>query len=335
MDEAALSEYLDRRMPSRAPVKVTRHRAGHSNETFFVTRGDRRWVLRRPPRGAFLPTAHDVGREYRAMAALQRTIARVPRTHLYCADESVIGAPFYLMERVEGVVVRDRAPKGFGPGARAGFGTELVDTLAELHSLDPATLDVPGGARPGGYLERQLRRWSGQLELTLPHTRPIPDLETVGAWLAANKPQSPPPTVVHGDYKLDNALFSPRPPARLEVMLDWEMATVGDPLADLGWLISFWPDSPGADDLLARMTPVGTEPGFTARAELVRRYGERTGLELAGLDWYEVLAVWKLAILLEGSYARHLSGATDDPFFAELGRAVPQLALRARKVAAA
>lgn len=330
VDEERLAAYLERHLPGGAPLRVRRLRAGHSNETFVVTWGGRDYVLRRPPRGAFLPTAHDVGREYRVMSALARTPVRVPRCVLMCDDEDVIGAPFYLMERVGGIVIRDRLPAAFGRPHRTAIAHELVDALVELHAVDPAACGLVGFGRPDGYLERQLRRWNGQLELTLPHTRPVPELEEVGRWLAAHIPAQSATTIVHGDYKLDNVMLAATPPVRVVAILDWEMSTLGDPLADLGWMVSFWwqPGEPGCEVLshLARVTAL---EGFPSRAELVARYAEATGRDVTHLRWYVVLALWKLAVLLEGSYARHLAGATDDPFFATLERGVPGLARHA------
>jgi aminoglycoside phosphotransferase (APT) family kinase protein len=334
IDEAALQKYIAERLDGDGAIVVERHQAGHSNETFFIRRETQEWVLRRPPRGAFLPTAHDVGREYRVLTALADTAARVPRTVLMCEDESVIGAPFYLMERVRGFVIRNELPEIFTKEHRAGLGTELVDALVELHAIDVRTLELEGFGKPTGYLERQLRRWQGQMELTLPHTRDLPELERVAQWLHDKLPTSPPTTLVHGDYKLDNVMFDLKTPPRLITILDWEMSTFGDPLADLGYMISFWrePDDAG-DDLFADLSRVTELPGFQTRADLIERYASQTGREVAALGWYIVLAIWKLAVLLEGSYARHLAGMTDDPFFARMKEGVPHLARRALDIA--
>jgi aminoglycoside phosphotransferase (APT) family kinase protein len=334
VDEAALEKYLDEHLPGDGELVVERHQAGHSNETFFLRRGADGWVLRRPPRGAFLPTAHDVGREYRVLTALADTPARVPRTLLMCEDESVIGAPFYLMERVHGDVIRNELPGIFTEKHREGLGTELIDALVELHAIDPQALDLEGFGKPTGYLERQLRRWQGQMELTLPLTRPLPELERVGEWLRENLPTSPPTTLVHGDYKLDNVMFKASPPPRLIAILDWEMSTLGDPLADLGYMISFWRE-PGdeRDEIFGDLRGVTEMPGFQTRAELIDRYASQSRRDVDDLDWYVVLAIWKLAVLLEGSYARHLGGMTDDPFFALMKEGVPYLAHRALSIA--
>jgi len=336
VDEEALARFLNEQFKGEADLVVQRHRAGHSNETFIVLRGGlQEMVLRRPPLGAFLPSAHDVAREFRVMKALDETPVRVPQPLCLSEDESIIGAPFYLMERVQGLVIRDELPDVFAASDRRRIGEELVDALVELHAVDPASCGLDTFGKPTGYLDRQLRRWTGQLELTLPFTRPLPDLEKVGEWLRDNRPDSPPTTIVHGDYKLDNVMFAPEPPPRLMAILDWEMSTLGDPLADVGWMASFWLDpEDGTDDLLARQASVTQQPGFMRRAELVERYRQATGRDTSGLGWYVVLAIWKLAILLEGSYARHLGGMTDDPFFAQMKTGVPRLAQRALEVAA-
>ena len=334
VDEAALKAYLDSHFGAPAELSVQRHRAGHSNETFFVRYGSDELVLRRPPRGAFLPTAHDVSREYRVLHALDSTAVRSPRTVLMCDDESVIGAPFYVMERVDGVVIRSQLPEQFDEQARPRLGEEMIDALAELHDVDIDACGLGDFGKRKRYLERQLRRWSGQLELTLPMTRPLPDLERLGDWLGDSRPHSPKATLVHGDYKLDNVMFAPVGPVRLVAILDWEMSTLGDPLADLGWMASFWLESGEEDDdVLADLNRVTRLEGFGTRSELVRRYEDRTGRDAAALEWYRVLATWKLAILLEGSYARHLAGMTDDPFFARMERDVPALARRGLAIA--
>jgi aminoglycoside phosphotransferase (APT) family kinase protein len=341
VDPSRLAAYLDRHLPSGpdgagTPLQVVRHRAGHSNETFFVSRGAARWVLRRPPRGAFLPTAHDVVREHRVLSALAGTPVRAPRPVLVCEDASVIGAPFALMEAVDGFVIRDRLPAPFAGSdharGRRTIGEDLVDALAEVHGVDWRAIGLEGFGKPGGYLERQLRRWGGQLERTEPLTRVLPDLHRAGDWLGRHLPAESRLSLVHGDYKLDNVVVASDPP-RVVAILDWEMSTLGDPLADLGWMLSFWrePADPAGFDLEVE-APTRT-PGFPSRAELTERYEARSGRPAGDLTFYLVLAVWKLAILLEGSYARHLAGLTDDPFFSRMEEAVPALARRALAVA--
>jgi aminoglycoside phosphotransferase (APT) family kinase protein len=334
VDPEALQAFLARALPgSDAPLLVERIRGGHSNETFIVRRSEERWVLRRPPRGPLLPTAHDVGREYRVLRALAGTDLPVPIPLLHCADTSVIGAPFYLMQYVDGVVIRGALPPGFARrvGACAALGEELIDRLVDLHAVDWQAVGLGDFGKPQGYLERQVRRWTGQLDAS--RTREIPDLDWVTRWLQEHLPPSGPATIVHGDYRLDNALYAPEPPARIRAILDWEMATLGDPLADLGYLLSFWRERGDPDlGLSEEAWRITQEPGFLTRAQLVERYAVRTGRRLDDVSFYVALAIWKLAILLEGSYVRHRAGTTDDPFFATLDVGVPNLARRARAV---
>ena len=314
------------------PVEVKRIHAGHSNLTFLVRFEGGEYVLRRPPAGEVAPTAHDVLREHRVLAALQDTPVRVPRVLAAGEGEGVLpdGKAFYLMERVPGTVIRSRLPSGWGddPHDRRRVGEELVDALVELHGVDAAAVGLADLGRPSGYVERQLRRWQAQRDFA--RVREIPDLDVVARWLAAHVPESPPPTLVHGDYKLDNVVFADDPPARLTAILDWEMCTIGDPFADLGWLLSFWVEPGEPVEGMRALAAVSATGGFATRAELAERYGAASGRRVGDIRFYEALAVWKLAILLEASYARHLAGTTDDPFFALLETGVPELAARGR-----
>ena len=240
IDVPALERFLAERVPGDdAPLDCERHVVGSSNVTYYVTRGSQEWVLRRPPRGPLLPTAHDVLREHRYIAALQGQ-ARVPTPVVACDDESIIGAPFYLMERCFGAMLRDGIPEVYDtPAGRRRVAEDLVITLVELHAVDWEAVGLRG--RGSGYLERQMRRWIGQWELTRPQTRDLPGLEEIVAWLRARIPEDAGATVVHGDYRLDNVMFGAEEP-RVVAIFDWEMATVGDPLADVGWLLSYWGD---------------------------------------------------------------------------------------------
>ena len=334
VDAERLTAYAADGLPGEGPLAVERLAAGHSNLTFVVRRGDREWILRRPPQGPLLPTAHDVIREYRVLDLLARSGCgvRVPAVTLSCEDPDVIGAPFYLMERVSGEVIRTALPAWAGEAERRAIGFELVDALAELHAAPVEPFVDAGIGKPSGYLARQLRRWRGQREGA--KTRELPDYDALSAWLEENLPMDAGSSLVHGDYKLDNVAIAPEGP-RLTAILDWEMATVGDPLADLGYLMSFWIEPGERDEFSEVAGNVTTEPGFPTRAEMVQRYATGSGRDVTDLTAYVVLAIWKLAILLEGSYSRHLAGTTDDPFFALLDRGVPSLLARARSVAGA
>lgn len=326
VDPVRLGAFLDDRVEGEGPFEVTRHVAGHSNETFFVKRGPHHWVLRRPPLAVYLPTAHDVLREYRILSALKQTPVRVPQVVLACEDPSVIGAAFYLMEKVEGFVIRDHVPETLEANR---IGVELVTALSELHQVDPTAVD----GKPAGYLQRQVRRWSGQLELATSITakvRDVPDMWQARDWLISNLPESGTPAIVHGDYKLDNVMFADASTTRLSAILDWEMSTVGDPLADLGWLLSFWREPSDLPDPLHDDLPRLPQ----SRNEIIDIYRELTNRKIDDMRWYVVLALWKLACLLEGSFGRHLLGSTDDPFFTRLEAGVPALARSALDVAA-
>jgi len=300
---------------------------GHSNVTFALSTGV---VLRRPPRGPLPPSAHDVLREARLLRALQATPVRTPRVLAGCDNLEVIGAPFYVMELIEGEVITSVVPAALRSTAgHQRIATELVDALVELHDVDWTTLDLKGFGRPTGYLERQLRRFGGLWEHN--RTRDVPEVAEVGRWLADNLPPEQPACIVHGDYRLGNVMFDARAPARLIAVLDWEMATIGDPLADVGYMLSHWRQR---DDPPSRFSlQVATEgDGFPDRRGLVELYAERSGRPVEHLDWYIVLAVWKSVVFMEGNYRRAVSGATDDPYLKTFGEGVIELARHALQV---
>jgi aminoglycoside phosphotransferase (APT) family kinase protein len=247
-----------------------------------------------------------------------------------CDDPAVIGAPFYVMECVTGEVITDSIPAAFdNPSERAAIADELIDALVELHSIDWTAIGLEGFGKPTGYLERQLRRFGGLWEHN--RTRELPQVEEVGRWLAANLPDSPPTTIVHGDFRLGNTMFAPTPPARLVAIFDWEMATIGDPLADVGYMLMHW-TQPG--DALGKFNAhnVTLLPGFPSRAELTARYEERSGRSVQALDWYVTLALWKAVVFMEGNYKRAIAGSTDDPYLKSFGEGVIEIAERALAV---
>jgi aminoglycoside phosphotransferase (APT) family kinase protein len=301
---------------------------GHSNVTFALSTGV---VLRRPPRGPLPPSAHDVLREARLLLALEVTRVRTPRVLAVCSDPDVIGAPFYVMEEIGGDVVTNAIPAALdNPPQRARIADELIDALVEVHAVDWTTIGLEGFGKPTGYLERQLRRFGGLWEHN--KTREIPEFEQVAQWLAANVPESPPATIVHGDYRLGNVVLVRGAPARVAAILDWEMATIGDPLADLGYMMIHWrqADDPPAGKF--NLQSVTVKPGFPTRQQLVARYERRSGRSMTALDWYVTLALWKAVAFMEGNYKRAVSGATDDPYLKSFGDGVVELARRALDV---
>ena len=300
---------------------------GHSNVTFVLSTGV---VLRRPPRGPLPPSAHDVLREARLLRALAPTRVRVPGVLAVCDRPEVIGVPFYVMERVDGDVITDSVPAGLDtPEERGRIADELIDALVELHATDWRGAGLEGFGKPTGYLERQLRRFNGLWEHN--RTRELPQVDEVGAWLSENIPESPPATIVHGDYRLGNTMFAPRSPAQLIAILDWEMATIGDPLADVGYMLMHWTE-PGDARGKFNLNNETLQPGFPTRAELTASYEERSGRSVRALDWYMTLALWKAVVFMEGNYKRALSGSTDDPYLKTFGEGVVEIADRALTV---
>jgi aminoglycoside phosphotransferase (APT) family kinase protein len=301
---------------------------GHSNVTFSLSTGV---VLRRPPRGPLPPSAHDVLREARLLRALESTPVRAPKVLAVCDDSSVIGAPFYVMERLEGVVVTDTLPDPLdNPEQRARIADELIDALVELHAVDWRAVGLEGFGKPTGYLERQLRRFTGLWEHN--KTRELAEVEQVGEWLRANLPESPPATIVHGDYRLGNTMLAPEAPARLIAIFDWEMATIGDPLADLGYMMIHWVQGDDPAVGMFNLHSVTQLEGFPTRAELISRYEQRSGRSMHALTWYVTLALWKAVVFMEGNYKRAVAGSTDDPFLKSFGEGVVELARRAVEV---
>ena len=304
---------------------------GHSNVTFAVTRGDAEFVLRRPPRGPLPPSAHDVLREARVLGAIAGH-ARVPKVLAACADEGVIGAPFFAMEKVEGHVVTSEVPAALDSVEdRQRMGEELIDALVEIHAVDWHAVGLEGYGKPTGYTERQVRRFTGLWEHN--RTRDIPQVEKVGGWLAANLPDSPPATIVHGDYRLGNVMMAPESPARLNAVFDWEMGTIGDPLADLGYLCTLWVSRDDPSLGMFELSGVTRQEGFPLREELIARYEEGSGRSMTDIRWYQTLALWKSIVFMEGNYKRAISGATDDPYLKSFGDGVVMLAERAEEVA--
>jgi aminoglycoside phosphotransferase (APT) family kinase protein len=323
-----LREFLAaNRLAAPAGLDATPIGEGHSCVTFGLSTGV---VLRRPPRGPLPPSAHDVLREARLLRALEPTPVRSPKVLAVCDDPAVIGAPFYVMELVQGDVITTAVPGPLdNPTERARIADELVDSLVELHAVDWTTLGLEGFGKPTGYLERQLRRFNGLWEHN--RTRELPAVEEVGAWLTANLPVSPAATIVHGDYRLGNTMFAAGAPARLIAIFDWEMATIGDPLADLGYMMIHW-TQPGDQTGRFNLQSVTTLPGFPTRQELIARYEERSGRSMQALSWYVTLALWKAVVFMEGNYKRAVSGSTDDPYLKTFGEGVLELARRALQV---
>lgn len=339
VDDDSLAAYLESHLGPVEYYDIEHHPEGHSNETLFVTWGEKELVIRRPPPGETADTAHDVLREYRIIDSLQETDVCVPRTVVGCEDHSVLGSDFYVMEKQDGDVIRTDEPERFRTtDHRQWIGEELIDRLAEIHKVDYDAVGLGDIGYPDGFTQRQVDRWSEQLEWAFEVTaaeREVPRIHEVTDWLQKNVPEEYPQTLVHGDYKLDNVMFGPGTPPNIASIFDWELSTLGDPLTDLGWMLSFWwdekdPEPPSSvGDLLE---PITMTEGYHTRRELVARYEAQTGFTFENETFYRTLAVYKLAGLGEMFFRRYLEGNSDDPLYPEMRNGVPQLADRAIRI---
>ena len=322
LDLAALRAHLDSRLPGLVQGELTGElvQGGRSNLTYVVGDGAQRWVVRRPPLGHVLATAHDMGREYRVMSALAGTAVPVPRTHLLCEDDAVIGAPFYVMEHVDGTVFRGpELTEQLSVPQRRDLSMQLVDVLADLHSIDPDAVGLGDFGRPDGFLERQVRRWSKQLAAS--HSREIDGISELSERLTASVPTTQRAAIVHGDYRLDNVIVDD---LRISAVLDWEMATLGDPFTDLGLLAVYWEGFSGIPvNPIAK--GVGPEYEFPTSRELLERYAQRSGADLSELDWYRAFGFFKIAVILEGIHYRYTRNQTVGEGFDHVGGLVAPL----------
>jgi len=322
----------DRKLGDPSDLRVENISFGHSNEVHLIHFDGKSWALRRPPRGPLLPTAHDVLREYRVLKALQETPLPLPRVYASCDDPGYIGAPFYLMEHMRGRVIRSPNVPGSEPSfaetpaQRRAVSEGMIDLLVTLQAIDWRAVGLERFGRPDGYLERQLKRWTDQLERTLPLTRPLPVMEKIRDWLNTHIPAVQPPTIVHGDFKLDNVMWDLSDRPRPLALLDWEMSTIGDPLADFGWMLTYWSEPSDSEARRGVVSSMEPAPGYLTRREMVELYERKSGRAMDDVAFYEAFALFKLAIILEGSYSRHLSGQADDPIFATYDVRVPAIA---------
>jgi aminoglycoside phosphotransferase (APT) family kinase protein len=325
----ALASFLDDLGLGEGPISATRIGGGESNLTYLLQRGETRLVLRRPPPPPLPPSAHDVVREARIQLALAPAGVAVPEVLAICEDERILGAPFFVMAELQGAVITDDVPTAIDvPQERRQVGNEFLDGIVQLHAIDWQRYEVRIG-KPTGYLERQLRLWSKLWEINA--TRELPACAVLGERLRASMPESPSATVVHGDYRLGNVMVSDRPPVRLLGILDWEMATIGDPLADLGYLIASWSE-PGLAQHPMLLSPVTVRAGFPTRDDLIGRYADATGRDVSRLDWYQAFALWKAAVFCEAIYGRYLRGERGDQWSDSLRDGVPRLLEAAAEV---
>jgi aminoglycoside phosphotransferase (APT) family kinase protein len=300
---------------------------GHSNLSFALIQPDRLLVLRRPPRPPFPPSAHDVLREARIIAALRPAGMPVPEVLAISADDSVIGVPFYVMEYVDGAVLDTAVPDGLSEADGAAIGEEFIAGMVKLHSLDPTLAGLGPAERADSYLARQIERFT--VIWAAVKTRSIPAMDEIETWLRERLPTNTERAIVHGDYRLGNTIFDLAKSPRLAAVLDWEMAALGDPLADLGYMLATWTEAGDPETPMSSLSRVTRAPGFPTRSELRLTYETLSGRSTDNIDYYQVLALWKSAAFLESSYRRFIEGRAPDPYFATLEQGVPEVAGRA------
>ena len=318
LDVSHLEPFLRSHFPeAQGPLTVKQFPSGHSNLTYSVSLGGREMVLRRPPFGSKVKTAHDMGREYRVLSRLH-AVYPAPRTLLYCDDVQVLGAPFYLMERIQGVILRRELPRGFelAPEKATRLNESFIDNLARLHCLDYAAIGLGDLGKPQGYLERQVRGWIERYYGSKTHE--IPEVEQISGWLREQMPAQSRATLIHNDYKFDNMVLDADDITRIKGVLDWEMCTIGDPLADLGTAIAYWVQPDDSQELHAVHWGPTTLPGSLTRMQLVHRYSEKTGTDTSNILFYYVFALFKTAVIVQQIYYRYHHGLTKDARFASL-----------------
>lgn len=330
-----LSEYLRENLPSAGRVlRAERVGRGRSNLTYLLVTEREEMTLRRPPLGRILPTAHDMLREYRFLSALANTDIPVPRPLLYCADSNILGTPFYITQFCRGIVAREW-PETWGKQADRGrTSAALILTLVRLHAVNWRAIGLDELARPEGYVDRQLRRLAAQWEAS--KTREVPAVALLQERLARCIPPLPEPTIVHGDFGLHNVILSEHDPGEIVAVLDWELATIGDPLADLGWMLALWGQGntpPGHVQSFGGGSPVTCLPGFWTRMRLIEEYARLTGRDVGLIEYYFVLALYKLVVIWQGAYARYLAAVTQGEGFEDYGKFVSSGAEMAMAVA--
>jgi aminoglycoside phosphotransferase (APT) family kinase protein len=333
LPRAPLEDYVRRQMPeARGAIAIEQFPHGHSNLTYLLRIGTQELVLRRPPLVNPVKTAHDMAREYRVLSRLSSLYPPAPRPFFYCDDESILGAPFYVMERRRGVVLRRRLPPGLTLDAEFGrrLSTALIDNLTLLHSIDHREGGLADLGKPQGYVGRQVTGWTGRYEQA--RTDAVPAMERVARYLNADLPAESGEAIIHNDYKYDNLLLDPDDMTRIVAVLDWEMATLGDPLMDLGTTLGYWIEAGDTEPLRQNALGPTAIPGSLSRRELVDRYRETSGRPVPDMVYYYVFGLFKIAVIIQQIYARYVRGQTQDERFARMNETVALLGAQADRV---
>lgn len=330
LDVSRLAAFLrDHIVDCSGELTVLQFPHGHSNLTYLLRCGSQEWVLRRPPFGNQVKSAHDMGREFRVLSGLSRVFPPAPRPLVYCDDESVLGSPFYVMERRRGLIVRRQWPTQLpsDPELLRAMCGSLIDTLADLHEINLAAAGLESFGKPEGYVRRQIEGWTKRYRDA--ETEQLSEMEAVANWLAAQMPAESGVSLIHNDFKFDNVAFDPTAPERVATVFDWEMATIGDPLMDLGTTLGYWVEASEIEQLSASFVGPSWLPGALTRRELLDRYAARRGIETFDMRYYYVFGLFKIAVIVQQIYARFARGFTQDPRFASLETCVCQLARQA------
>jgi aminoglycoside phosphotransferase (APT) family kinase protein len=329
----SLQAYLTRALPDASGLlTVEQFPHGHSNLTYLVRLGDREFVLRRPPFGNQVKSAHDMGREFRVLSKLSAVFPPAPRPYVYCEDSHVLGAPFYVMERRRGIVLRSAGSgRTIDPPTARRLGEALIDTLAQLHALDYKAAGLADLGKPDGYVARQVSGWINRYANA--QTETLPDMDRIAQWLTDHQPTDSGAALVHNDYKYDNLVLDPDDLTRVVAVLDWEMATIGDPLMDFGTTLGYWVEPGDPEPMHANAFGPTAVPGSPTRQELVARYAEKTGRDESGMLFYYCFGVYKIAVIIQQIYARYARGHTRDPRFARLNERVAALSQTACRAA--
>jgi len=326
LDLAKLGPFLRSHFPAEAgTLAVRQFPSGHSNLTYSLQLGAREFVLRRPPFGSKVKTAHDMGREFRVLSKLHPAYSPAPEVLLYCDDDSILGAPFYVMDPIRGIILRRDLPTGleFPSKVARRLSESFLDNLALLHGLDYAAIGLADLGKPQGYLERQVRGWTERYYGSKPHD--YPEVEKISAWMARHIPSTSKAALIHNDYKYDNVVLDPNDLTKIVGVLDWEMCTIGDPLSDLGSALAYWVGAQDPEDLQKIRWGPTTVPGSMTRAQLLHRYAQATGRDVSGMDFYLTFARFKIAVIIQQIYYRYHMGLTKDERFASMPEIVALL----------